>query len=379
MYRKTYAKINEEVLRQNVEEIVGKHPEYQYYFAVVKGNAYGHGMHIVNALIKGGANYLAVSSLEEAIAVREFNTEIPVLCLEPVSVEFLDEIIKQKVTITVDSLDYFKELLAANPDKKVRVHLKLDTGMNRLGIKSADELEAIFNADRGENVFIEGIYTHLATSGTNDVYYDKQIKNFKKITKNIDLSLVPIVHIGRSLTLVRHKKPDFVNGVRMGIIMYGFAQSMQKPSGIKGFKQQMLCKLKGISPVTFENDLKLKTAMALYSEVIAVKKVKKGEFIGYGATYKAKNDMCVATLPIGYFDGIEKSLEAVKIGGRDCRILGEVCMDMITVEANESIRVGDVAEVFGESVTIGRVAAKTGKSAYKVLTGITGRVARVYE
>lgn len=377
MYRKTYLKINTEVLAENVKELTKSYPEYKYFFGVVKGNAYGHGMESVNALISGGVNYLAVSSLDEAVAVRKINKDIPVLCLEPIAVEFLDVAIKNNITLTVDSLESFIEVI--NLNKKATVHIKLDTGMNRLGIKDKAELEEIFKIfTEREKVKIEGIYTHLATSGINDKFYDMQVESFKALTENIDLSKIPIVHIGRSLILVHHKKPDFVNGVRMGICMYGFSQSMKEPTGIRKIKRDYNLKKLGISESILENNLNLKTAMTLYSEVMAVKKVKKGEFVGYGAEYIAENDLYVATLPIGYFDGISKKHKYVYLGGKKRAILGEICMDMITVEADETIKIGDKAEIFGDKISVREVCNNLGVSAYKVLTGITERVGRRY-
>lgn len=378
MYRKTYVKINEEILTENIAEITRTYPEYSYYFGVVKGNAYGHGMHIVNALIDGGVNYLAVATLEEAVAVREFNSEIPVLCLEPIDLEFLDEVIQYDVTLTVDSLDCFLKLNEAAEKGRVKVHIKLDTGMNRIGIKDKRELEALFRADRHENVFIEGIYTHLATSGINDPYYEKQMDNFRSLTENIDLSLIPIVHVGRSLILVHHKKPDFVNGVRLGICMYGFAQSIPEPVGLYKLKRNILIALDRVSPAILSNSLKLNTAYTLYSTVISVKKIKKGEFVGYGAAFKATEDMTVATVAIGYYDGMSAALGKVMVNGAECPILGELCMDMTLIKVPENTAVGDTVEIFGDKITVRQAARVAGTSAYRLLTGITSRVPRVY-
>lgn len=378
MYRKTYVKINEQTLTENVAEIVRTYPNYGYYFGVVKGNAYGHGMHIVNALIDGGVNYLAVATLEEAVAVREFNTEIPVLCLEPIDLAFLDEVIQYDVTLTVDSLDYFLRLNELAPEKKVNVHIKLDTGMNRIGIKDKRELEVLFRADRHENVFIEGIYTHLATSGVNDPYYGKQMEIFRELTENIELSQIPIVHLGRSLILVHHKKPDFVNGVRLGICMYGFAQSIPEPVGLYKLKRGILIALKRVSPAILSNSLKLNTAYSLYSSIISVKKIKKGEFAGYGAAFKATEDMTVATVAIGYYDGMSAALGRVMVNGAECPVLGELCMDMTLIRVPENTAVGDTVEIFGDRITVRQAARAAGTSAYRLLTGITSRVPRVY-
>lgn len=378
MYRKTYVKIYEQILTQNITEIVSTYPEYKYYFGVVKGNAYGHGMHIVNSLIAGGVNYLAVATLEEAIAVREFNSDIPILCLEPIPIEFLNEVIQYNVSLTVDSLEYYLALNEAAPEKKINVHIKLDTGMNRIGIKDKRELEVLCRAKCHENVFIEGIYTHLATSGINDPYYGKQMANFRNMTENIDLSRIPIVHVGRSLILVHHEKPDFVNGVRLGICMYGFAQSLPEPTGFRKIKRNILIALKKVSPAILQNSLKLNTAYTLYSTIISVKKIKKGEMVGYGTSFSATEDMTVATVAIGYYDGMNSALGKVSVNGHDCPIIGELCMDMTHIKVPENTAVGDTVEIFGNKISVGAAARNAGTSAYRLLTGITSRVPRVY-
>jgi alanine racemase len=127
-----------------------------------------------------------------------------------------------------------------------------------------------------------------------------------------------------------------------------------------------------------ENSLKLQTAFSLYSEVVAVKKVKKGEFVGYGASFVAESDMNIATLAIGYYDGMKDSMKYVFIGGKMCRIVGSLCMDMTHVEVPEGTSAGDVAEIFGENISVLKVARNAGTSAYKLLTGITSRVPRCY-
>ncbi len=378
MYRKTYVKINEQTLTENISEIASKYPEYEYYFGVVKGNAYGHGMHIVNALIDGGVNYLAVATLEEAIAVRQFNTDIPILCLEPIPLGFLDTVIQYNVSLTVDSLDCFLMLNEAAPSKKIKVHIKLDTGMNRIGIKDKSELEALFRTTRHPNVFVEGIYTHLATAGINDPYYEQQLNTFCKLTENIDLTQIAIIHMGRSLILVHHKKPDFVNGIRLGICMYGFSQSIPEPIGLHKLKRKAMLYFKHISPAILQNDLRLNTTYSLYSTVISVKKLKKGEFVGYGATFKANEDMTVATIAIGYYDGMSTALGKVMVNGAECPIIGEICMDMTHIKVPEDTAVGDTVEIFGNKISVRQAANAAGISAYRLLTSITSRVPRIY-
>ena len=383
MYRNTYVKIDESILKNNVRQIVKKYPDYKYRIGVVKGNCYGHGFYSVNALIEGGINYLATSSLEEAIEVRKYNKEIPILCLEPIDSKYIDDILKYKVTITIDSKELAQKFSSLSFKGKLKVHLKLDTGMNRLGMKSVKEVrEAISSLEQNSSIIIEGIYTHMATTGIYDYYFDKQIERFKILTQEIDLSKIEIVHLGRSLTLVNHPKLDFVSGIRLGIIMYGFNGSMPKRSGLKGFisefKREKFLKKYHVSPTTRQNDLKLQTAFKLYSEVMSLKKVRKGEFVGYGAKFIAKEDMFIATLPIGYADGMDASLKYVVINGKKYPIVGEVCMDMTMIQVDSSVKLHDKVEIFGDAISVKSASRNRGFNAYHLFTSITSRVPRVY-
>ena len=132
MYRNTFASIDCNTLEKNIKEIT-KMYDYKYYFGIVKANAYGHGDYIVNSLIKGGVNYLAASSLEETLRIRKRNKNIPILCLEPISHKYLDICEKNNITITIPDIDYFKDI---NLKLKLKAHIKIDCGMNRLGFKN---------------------------------------------------------------------------------------------------------------------------------------------------------------------------------------------------------------------------------------------------
>ena len=140
MYRKTYVEIDEDILKKNTKEVINKYNEYKYYIGVVKNNAYHHGIKVVNSLIEGGVNYLAVSSLEEAIEIRKFNNDIPILVLEPIDLDYIDDVMINKVTLTVDNLDYLKLLNGLSLSYPLNIHLKIDTGMNRLGFKEKKDL-----------------------------------------------------------------------------------------------------------------------------------------------------------------------------------------------------------------------------------------------
>ena len=214
MYRKTYAEIDLGILEQNAREIVSKFHDYTYHIGVVKAGAYGHGFAAANALIRGGINYLATATLEEALAVRQVNKTIPVLVLEPILIQLdpagIDAALENSITLTLDSMEEIKALSLLPLSSPLKVHLKLDCGMNRLGLKSAEEVEeAVKILAEKENLFLEGIFTHLGTSGVLDVHYDRAIEKFRLLTKSIDLKKIPIVHLNRSITLVHHEKYDF--------------------------------------------------------------------------------------------------------------------------------------------------------------------------
>ena len=384
MYRRTYLEVDCKKLENNIINIRKNYPGYDYYFGVVKGNAYGHGSYVINSLIKGGINYLAVSSLEEAIKLREYNTEIPILILEPIHLEFLDKCLINDITITVSNMEYFRELLTIDMPKQIKMHVKLDTGMSRLGITNSKDLDEIIEKTTDNpNLFLEGIYTHFATSGINDKHWDDQLEKFKEITKNVDLSKIPIVHMGRSLTLVNHDKIPFCNGTRLGIVMYGMSQNMPKGTGFKAFLRDLRNKKNrkklGISSTTTTNNLDLHTAITLYSEVIDLHQIHKNDFVGYGAEYIADSDMLIATVPVGYADGIPKNIKHVIINDKKYDVVGAMCMDMLSVKVDSSVKLYDKVTILGgDKLPIKQVANESGINSYTLFTGITNRVPRVY-
>ena len=295
MYRKTYVEIDEEQLKKNTEEIVHKYPDYKYYFGVVKNNAYHHGIRVVNSLIEGGVNYLAVSSLEEAIEIRRYNCTIPILVLEPIDLDFLDDAMNNHITLTIDNLKYLSFLNELKLPYQVNIHLKIDSGMNRLGFKTHKDIKTAMRIiSENKMLYLEGIYSHFATSGIQDEYYDRQVDTFLELMKDIHLEDIPIVHLDRSLTFVTHEKLSFVNGVRLGIALYGFNGSRNIKNGLKNrlreMKRKIYVKRHHISPTILENNLHLQTAFKMYSTVMSLRSVKKGEFVGYNASYKMKED-----------------------------------------------------------------------------------------
>ena len=155
---------------------------------------------IVNALKEGGINYFAVSSLEEAMELRKYNIDTPVLILEPIESEYIYDCITNNITITIENFEQIKEINDMKLAYELKIHLKIDTGMNRIGFKDSKELEKTVKVIKeNEKLYLEGIYSHFATSGIIDKNWDKQLKNFEALTQNINLSEIPIVHLGRSV------------------------------------------------------------------------------------------------------------------------------------------------------------------------------------
>lgn len=384
MYRKTYIEINLDDLASNVNNIINTYHDYNYYFGVVKGNAYGHGEYIVNTLIDSGINYLAVSSLEEAIKIRNFNQDIPILCLEPIDLEFIDEVIKYNVTLTVHDLEYFSNLNVIELDKIVKFHIKIDSGMHRLGIDNKNDLEKIVTlAQKNICLELEGIYTHLATLGRSDKYWDLQVNNFVDITSVINLSDIKIVHISSSSSLENHPKIPFCNGVRLGIMMYGFSSipvfTNNWKSRLRQFKALYRIKKYHISKTYERSSIILKPCFSLYSSVMQIKKLKKGDFVGYGATYIAEQDVSVAVVPVGYADGINKKSKGrqVIIRNKSYPIIGTISMGMMSVKVDNSIQVGDLVTIINPK-NIRNSASYIGTNVYELLTNFSPLIPRVY-
>ena len=165
---KTHLEVDLDILENNAKELVSKYKNYKYIFGVLKSNAYGHGEYVVNAFIRGGINYICVSYIEEALRVRKHSKNIPILCMQPILLDDLKEAYDNNITLTVDNMDYLDSLIK-KCNKNIKVHLKVDSGMNRLGFKTKDEIrEAYDKIVACKYIELEGIYTHLATIGLFD-------------------------------------------------------------------------------------------------------------------------------------------------------------------------------------------------------------------
>ena len=363
MYRNSYVEININNLQHNVEEIIKKYPDYQYYFGVVKGNAYGHSDKVAKYLVESGINYLAISSLEEGISLRKDGVTIPILCLEPISIQYLKECLEYDITITLPDYEYYQKLMEQEIENPLKVHIKIDSGMCRLGFSDKRQVkEVVDGLNQKPNIILEGIFTHFATDGIYDISWDNQFA----------LSNIPIVHLGKSQTLLNHDKISFANGIRLGIILYGYNPTPRPlPNNLMGrlrkWKRELYHKKHHISPTITDIDINLKTAFSLYSEVIQVKQIPKGSFVGYGRIYEAQENMYVAIIPIGYADGFSRKNKGrqIVINQKRYSLIGDINMGMLIAKVDETVHTGDKVTLIGDELPMREVARYIGTTVYE--------------
>lgn len=360
MYRNTYVEINLDNIGKNVTQLIKKYNNYQYYFGVVNSNAYGHGiLQVAKEIVKQGVNYLTVSNLDEALMIREKMKYVSILCLEPISLEHINVAIRNNITITISSYPYYEQLIAKSLKGDLKVHIKLDTGMNYLGINNKHQLEEMINIlGDHKKILTEGLYTHLIDADNlAATSFDDQINQLIMLTKDIKLDEIPIIHIYNSEALLNHPKLKMANGVRLGICMYG------------------------INPIKHKDvDIKLGSTFSLYSRILETKEIKEGSYIGYNNSYQAKRDMLIGIVPIGYADGLSKNNKGrnVSINGVRYKIIGDIGMNMLALYIDEGIKVNDKVALIGEVVSIEEVASYLNTSVYEVLTSIKENIPRVY-
>ena len=348
MYRKTYVKIYLKNIKNNVKKVINNYNDYDYYIGVVKADSYGHcDNKVVKAIIDGGCNYLAVATLDEALEIRKDFENIPILCLGLIDLDYIDICIKNNITITVDDYEYVKKITK----KKIKVHIKINTGMNRLGLKTKEEFNRIYKRIINSNIILEGIYTHMFNA-ENKIITNKQEKKFEDIVDDVDLNTIKMVHLGASEYTLNYPKKKYVNTCRLGIVMYGL----------------------------LENNLNLESTFSLESEVIKINQVEN-ETIGYNGTYIAKNKELIAVVPIGYADGIiRKNTGRMEyINNKQYPIIGNICMDMLFVKVDESVSLNDKVILLKDINHIMETSKYLDTIPYEIICSISKRVPRIYE
>lgn len=348
MYRNTYIEVNLKNIEDNIKKIIKYYPNYTYYFGVAKANCYGHGLDIIPHMLKAGINYLAVATLDEAIEIRKHEKDIPILCLGIIPSKYLSIAKDNNLTVTISNIDYLNEILKYND---LKCHLKINTGMNRLGFNNKEEVKIAFDKLKKSHNILEGIYTHIYDASDN-ILSSRQIDKFKELTSLIDLNKIKIIHIGASDYTINYPKLDFANGCRLGICMYGL-----------------------------NDKLKLKSTFQLVSEIIQINKIKKGETVGYNGTYKALKDELIGVVPIGYADGMirENKGRYAYINDQKYEIVGNICMDMLFIKIDNNVKVGDKIYLIKDNNHINYIASYLNTISYEVLCSFKSRVPIKYK
>jgi len=358
-YRDTWVEVDLDAIAHNVRCAKGKHPNKRL-IAVVKANGYGHGeVEVGKAALAAGAEMLAVSSFDEALYLREYDVTAETLILGVTSIEHVILASEKNIAITVHDLKYIEEMLALPLEKPITVHLKIDSGMNRIGVVNKEEALTCFNllADH-PLVVLEGVFTHMATADEDLDYMNEQVARFKDVVANFDLSKVNYLHIENSATLMQFDFA-FTGAIRLGIAMYGVHPGDD----------------------FFELDMELKPTLALYSTLAQVKQIKKGAKVGYGATYEAQADEWLGTLPIGYADGWIRVHQGrhVVVDGMECEIVGRICMDQMMIRLPKEVPAGTRVTLIGEGMPVERVSEEVGTICYETFCLISDRIPRIYK
>ena len=363
--RPTIAEIDLEALRYNYRKI--KTITSEKVLAVVKASAYGHGaVQVSKLLVEEGVDMLGAATIEEGIELREAGINIPIMVLGSVyPFDNYDYIIKYKLTPIVASQDSAVALenAAQRVSKKVFAHMKVDTGMGRIGVAGETALELWEKLKCSSHIIPEGVFTHLPRADEDYVYTYRQLEKFKDLIAR--LSPAPsIVHASNTAGLLNFKE-SHLNMVRPGLALYGLY-----PDNVS------------------KNKLNLQPALKFKSTVIFVKNVEKGTPVSYGGTWKAPKKTQIATVCVGYADGYRRDLTNkadVLIRGTRCPVVGRVCMDMIMVDVSslKNICVGEEVVLMGragkEEVSAEELASICGTINYEITSGISGRVPRIFK
>ncbi|MET3683953.1 alanine racemase [Alkalibacillus flavidus] len=364
-YRDTWADIDLDAIRHNVKQLKNLYPSPKNVYAVVKANAYGHGdIEVAQAALEAGADKLAVALLDEAIRLRSHFPHIPILILGRIRPEQAPIAAAHNVMITLYQAEWVEQA-KAYLDEPLDVHLKIDTGMNRQGIKSADEAYAVLTAMQSSNLRLKGVYSHLATADEDEhVVLTRQMTRFKTYLQEFDgyISEDVEVHLGNSAGSMRFPNEMF-DSVRFGIGMYGLY-----PSDL----------------VAAETGIPLKPAFSLQSRLIHIKKISPGETVSYGATYTAEQEEWIGTVPLGYGDGWIRQLQGfhVLLEGKEYPIVGRVCMDQFMVKLDRYMPVDTPVTIIGEQedafVSVDDVAHHLDTINYEIPCMLNERIPRVY-
>ncbi len=368
---RAWAEIDLDAIAHNTREIKKLTGSKVEMMGVVKADAYGHGvLEVVRTLLDNGVTQLAVSMLDEAIQIRKMGIDVPILVLNYTDPARADEIIHNRVTQTVFSTDLAQALSAAavRLGKDVRIHVKVDTGMTRVGfIPGYNAVRNIMEISRLPGIILEGIFTHFASADESDKSYTlMQFERFMNLcTELIRAGIhIPVKHVCNSAGILQYPEMH-LDIVRPGIILYGLYPSREVAGKID-----------------------LRPAMTLKANVIFVKDVDKDTYVSYGRTFRTDRKSRIATIPIGYADGYTRLMSnkgRMLVNGEYAPVIGRICMDQCMLDVTDlkhDVHVGDEVVIFGRQngscISVDEIADQVGTINYELVCIIGKRIPRVY-
>ncbi len=355
-YRDTLLLINMENTFYNIEKL-RKINDNKKVKAVVKANAYGHGLVGFSYILEkyDMVDSFCVSNLDEALALRQNGLKKPILVLGAVDKRHFDICLSNDITITIYSKEVAMEVIDFN--KKIRVQFKIDTAMNRIGFIDIDEFNSVLEEMKKSEIIIDGIFSHFCSAEDDAESSMKQIESFKKFLTKLPKDIE--IHIQNSAGSINYQNLEFTNAIRLGIGMYG------------------------LNPVE-DTNINLKELITLKSRIIMTKCVCKNQTISYNRTYKLEKDAIIATVPLGYADGFKLAYcdnyayAKDENGIKRFPIRGKICMDQIMIEVDSSVEVGDYVTFVGEEFNVSELAKRYGLSKYEILTSFSERLYKIY-
>jgi len=363
--RATRAIVDLGAVSHNVAEIRRKIGNERGLMAMVKADGYGHGaVEISQAALGSGANSVGVALPEEGQQLREAGIEAPILVVGLIQPEEAYKVVQFRLSQAVASVELLEALdrEAGKASTRINVHVKVDTGMGRLGLNPEDAVSFVRKVMGFKNLNLEGIFSHFPSSDERDKTFSMgQLQLFNQVISNLRLAgiEVPKKHMANSAAVLDLPQ-SYYDMVRPGLMLYGFYPSSEVSRSIK-----------------------LKPAMTLKTKVSQVKVAPPGTPISYGRTFVTRKRTTVATLPVGYGDGYNRLLSnrgEVLIKGRRAPVIGTVCMDMCMVDASgvENVQPGDEVILFGEGLPAEEIATKIGTIVHEVICAVNKRVPRLY-
>ncbi|MBG9980773.1 alanine racemase [Facklamia lactis] len=391
-HRPTQAIINLSAISHNIKEFRGLITVDQEIYAVVKADGYGHGaVPVAKAALEAGATGLCVATVDEAIELRQAGLiQVPILVLGLTSPYGIAEILHYNITITVSNIDFFvkayEQLEHSEQTEllnlyQLKFHLKLDTGMSRIGLQSKTDIRTFYEQIKGFTWAVwEGVFTHFATAGGGpSTYIQQQWERWEFLLEEVPES-VKIRHFANSAMAMYPNYNQKSDIIRLGIAMYGL-----HPKDLV-IKQETYCDEEFEHNATFDQmlALDLQPALQLVSELVYVKKVPSGTSVSYGATYTSQEEEWIGTVPIGYADGWLRAYHSVPVlvEGYKCSVLGVINMDQMMIRLPKAFPIGTEVTLIGMDGGLNNHASSIARQvdtiSYELVTSIGARVPRIY-